>query len=72
MRYLIMSDLHANQEALDAVIREAEGRYDQAICCGDLVGYGADPNPVTEWVRSHCAVVGLFCGVLRRSPTVSL
>ena len=57
MRYLIMSDLHANQEALDAVIREAEGRYDQAICCGDLVGYGADPNPVTEWVRSHCAVV---------------
>ena len=52
-----MSDLHANREALDAVVREASGRYDQAICCGDLVGYGADPNPVTEWVRDHCAVV---------------
>jgi len=52
-----MSDLHANREALDAVVREAGGRYDQVICCGDLVGYGADPNPVTEWVHEHCAVV---------------
>ena len=52
-----MSDLHANREALDAVVRETEGRYDQAICCGDLVGYGADPNPVTEWVHEHCTVV---------------
>jgi predicted phosphodiesterase len=57
VRYLIMSDLHGNQQALDAMVREAAGRYDQAICCGDLVGYGADPNPVTEWVRDHCAVV---------------
>lgn len=57
MRYLIVSDLHANLEALDAVVREAAGRYDQAICCGDLVGYGADPNPVTDWVRANCAVV---------------
>jgi predicted phosphodiesterase len=57
VRYLILSDLHANLEALDAVVREAAGRYDQAICCGDLVGYGADPNPVTDWVRANCAVV---------------
>jgi len=57
VRYLIVSDLHANLEALDAVVREAAGRYDQAICCGDLVGYGADPNPVTDWVRANCAVV---------------
>ena len=28
-----------------------------AICCGDLVGYGADPNPVCDWVRANCAVV---------------
>ncbi len=57
MRYLILSDIHANWEALDAVIRDAEGAYDQALCCGDLVGYGADPNPVVEWVRAHCAAV---------------
>ncbi len=56
MRYLIVSDLHANREALDAVVREAEGRYDRAICCGDLIGYGADPNYAVEWVRANCAV----------------
>ena len=57
MRYLILSDLHANWEALEAVLNHAAGRYDQAICCGDLVGYGGDPNLVVEYVRSHCAVV---------------
>jgi predicted phosphodiesterase len=56
VRYLILSDLHANWEALKAVAQEARGSYDQALCCGDLVGYGADPNAVTEWVRAHCAV----------------
>jgi len=54
VRYLILSDLHANREALDAVLQHAAGRYDQAICCGDLVGYGADPNPVVDWVRANC------------------
>jgi len=57
VRYLILSDLHANQEALDAVVREADGRWDAAVCCGDLVGYAADPNSVVEWVRAHCALV---------------
>ena len=53
MRYLILSDLHANWEALDAVVRHAKGEYDSSLCCGDLVGYGADPNPVVEWVHDH-------------------
>ena len=57
MRYLILSDLHANWEALDAVSRHTAGQYDKAVCCGDLVGYAADPNPVVEWVKAHCAVV---------------
>jgi len=57
VRYLILSDLHANWEALDAVAREAAGKYDKAICCGDLVGYAADPNMVVDWVRANCAVV---------------
>jgi diadenosine tetraphosphatase ApaH/serine/threonine PP2A family protein phosphatase len=57
VRYLVLSDLHANQEALEAVVREAEGRWDAAICCGDLVGYGADPDPVVDWVRANCALV---------------
>ncbi len=57
MRYLIVSDLHANWEALQAVVQHARGRYDRAVCCGDLIGYGADPNAVVEWVRANCATV---------------
>lgn len=57
MRYLILSDLHANWEALEAVARDAKGGYDRALCCGDLVGYGADPNAVVDWVRDKCAAV---------------
>jgi predicted phosphodiesterase len=56
VRYLIVTDLHANLEALEAVLDQARGRYDRAVCCGDLIGYGADPNPVVEWVRANCAV----------------
>jgi predicted phosphodiesterase len=57
VRYLIVSDLHSNWEALQAVARDAAGGYDQALCCGDLVGYGADPNLVVDWVRANCALV---------------
>ena len=51
MRFLILSDIHANWEALQAVLADAEGGYDQILCLGDLVGYGADPNAVVEWAR---------------------
>jgi predicted phosphodiesterase len=55
--YLVLSDLHANLEALDAVLESAAGNYDRILCLGDLVGYGADPNAVTDWVRANAAVV---------------
>lgn len=57
MRNLILSDIHANLEALEAVLASAAGRYDRIVCCGDLIGYGADPNAVTEWVRANVGVV---------------
>ena len=57
MRYLILSDIHANWEALDAVMQHAGTGFDRILCCGDLVGYGADPNAVVEWVRSNCHLV---------------
>ncbi|MGH9665777.1 MAG: metallophosphoesterase family protein, partial [Bryobacteraceae bacterium] len=57
MRYLILSDIHANWEALDAVLAHAADAYDRILCCGDLVGYGADPNAVVEWVRAKVARV---------------
>jgi diadenosine tetraphosphatase ApaH/serine/threonine PP2A family protein phosphatase len=57
LRYLILSDLHANWEALQAVLADANGRYDRIVCCGDLAGYGPDPNPVIEWVRATAGPV---------------
>ncbi len=59
MRYLILSDIHSNWEALQAVLEEADrDGYDRIVCCGDLVGYGADPNAVTDWARqSHAATI---------------
>ena len=52
MRYLVLSDVHANLEALSAVLDAAEGEWDQALVLGDLVGYGADPNAVIDRVRA--------------------
>ena len=57
MRFLIISDIHANLEALEAVLKDAEGQYDQIVCCGDLVGYNPDPAAVLEWTGKHCSAV---------------
>jgi diadenosine tetraphosphatase ApaH/serine/threonine PP2A family protein phosphatase len=51
LRYLVISDVHANLEALDAVLAAA-GPYDHTLVLGDLVGYGADPNAVIDRVRA--------------------
>ena len=52
MRYLILSDIHSNLEALDSVLRASTSqRYDAVLVLGDLVGYGADPNAVVDCVR---------------------
>jgi predicted phosphodiesterase len=56
VRYLILSDIHANWEALEAVLADARRKYDSIVCLGDVVGYGADPDVVTEWVRQNAAV----------------
>lgn len=57
MRFLILSDIHANWDALDAVLNHAEGKYDLVLNCGDLVGYGPEPNRVVDWCRATNAVV---------------
>jgi diadenosine tetraphosphatase ApaH/serine/threonine PP2A family protein phosphatase len=51
MRYLVISDVHANLEALDAVLADAAGSFDQVINLGDLLGYGPNPNEVVTRVR---------------------
>jgi predicted phosphodiesterase len=57
LRYLLISDLHGNLEALDSVLEDARGQYDQIVCCGDLVGYGPDPNRVVDWARASLLAV---------------
>lgn len=51
MRLLVFSDVHANATALEAVLEACAGRWDRAVCLGDIVGYGPDPNEVVERVR---------------------
>ncbi len=51
MRVLVLSDIHANLTALEAVLADA-GDTDEIWCLGDLVGYGPDPNEVVERMRA--------------------
>jgi diadenosine tetraphosphatase ApaH/serine/threonine PP2A family protein phosphatase len=53
MRYLVLADIHANIEALDACLADATTRkHDRTLVLGDLVGYGPDPGTVIERVRA--------------------
>jgi predicted phosphodiesterase len=51
MRILVLSDIHANHTALEAVL-DAAGTVDAVWCLGDLVGYGPDPNQCINTIRS--------------------
>lgn len=56
MRVLVMSDIHANLTALEAVIDDAHGAYDAVWCLGDTVGYGPEPDECVQRVRSLGAI----------------
>lgn len=61
MRVAILSDIHANQPALEAVLRDAEeAGVEERWCLGDVIGYGAQPDGCVELVRARCeaALVG--------------
>jgi predicted phosphodiesterase len=51
MKILVISDVHANLTALEAVLKSA-GSVDAVWCLGDLVGYGPDPNECVQRIRS--------------------
>lgn len=55
MRRLIVSDIHSNWDALEAVLAHAAGQYDEIVCCGDLVGYNACPREVVAWASEAVA-----------------
>jgi hypothetical protein len=75
MRILVISDLHANWPALEAVL--GAQAFDRVIVVGDLVSYGPHPREVVGWVRSHATVAvrgnhddALACGSdCRCAPT---
>ena len=51
MRILVISDIHANQDALKTVLNDAK-TFDGVWCLGDIVGYGPEPNECIEIIRN--------------------
>jgi len=57
VRIAIVSDIHGNRQALEAVLDQiAAAECDAIWCLGDLVGYGADPDVCVELVREHAEI----------------
>ena len=57
MKTALISDIHANLEALTAVLNDIDGnQIDQIICLGDVIGYGSDPVGCLELVQKHCKI----------------
>ncbi len=58
MKYAIISDVHANLEALTVCLKEIERiKPDRIICLGDLVDYCAEPNEIVDIIKSKCDIV---------------
>ena len=59
MRYAIISDIHANLEALEAVLDDArDNECTHFVCLGDVVGYNADPHECVARIREmDCPIV---------------
>lgn len=81
MRLAVISDIHSNLHALQAVWQDIENQHpDVVYCLGDLVGYGAFPNEVIEFIRDRSipAVMGNYdegvgfdmdeCGCVYKEP----
>jgi predicted phosphodiesterase len=62
MRYAVISDIHSNLTAFQAVLQdiEARGGFERIWCLGDIVGYGPDPKECIELLRQydHICVAG--------------
>jgi predicted phosphodiesterase len=57
MRVAIVSDIHGNRQAFEAVLDAIEASdCEEMWCLGDLVGYGADPDACVELARRHAAI----------------
>jgi diadenosine tetraphosphatase ApaH/serine/threonine PP2A family protein phosphatase len=57
LRAAVLSDVHSNQPALEAVLTAVdEAGVDELWCLGDVVGYGAQPDSCTDLIRERCDV----------------
>jgi len=74
MRVLIISDIHANITAFEAVLADA-GEVEETWCLGDIIGYGPDPNECVEKVSSlpnlTCVLGNHDVAVLGMMPLVA-
>lgn len=59
MRTLILSDIHANWVALEAVLEDTRGRWERLWFLGDLIGYGPNPNECVERLRELDPAIAL-------------
>jgi predicted phosphodiesterase len=58
VRFAVISDIHANMEALAAVLGEIDAQgVDRVLCLGDIVGYNAEPEACARTVAARCAEV---------------
>ena len=66
MRYFILSDIHANQEALDTVLTDMRSALkfqrsnDRVVCLGDVIGYNPNPNEAMDaiWQLANTRLIG--------------
>src|ERR1035437_1117925 len=57
MRIAIISDIHANKQALESVLTECNStKIGEIVCLGDIVGYGANPNECVQQIRTTCSL----------------
>jgi len=57
LRFALISDIHSNLPALEAVLEEiGREKVDDILCMGDVVGYCADPGACIDLVREYCSV----------------
>ena len=52
MRIACLADIHGNIHALEPILEQMENtEYDAFVCCGDMIGFGAFPNEIVEFLR---------------------
>ena len=57
MRLALVSDIHANLEALEAVLADIEGQHvEEIFCLGDVIGYGPNPRECIDLVQERCSL----------------